>query len=372
MVESPLEHRWSPAVRRCSLVSLLAVPLVLAGCGTQAMLSEESGGTQVGAAGADLEVVAAVYPLAWIAEQVAPGAQVDLLQGAQEAHDLDLSPPQRAAIETADVVLYAGDIDYQPQVEQAVGSAGGQVVSAAEVAGDDALLAASGEAHSHEEEPHEEEPHGEGAEGEHADGEEPHGDGANGDHAEEEAHGDDPHAEGSVAVDPHLWFDPAIMTEVALATGRAFSAADPDNARTYERNAADVAAELRTLAGDLEATLGGECRFDEVIVSHAAYGYLLTPFGKDQHAVTDVGAESDASAAELAEIVRAIRAEGFTHVLAEPSEGRDGAEAVVREAGVELLEIVPLESVTEEQAATGLPDLVRAQAASFATALGCT
>jgi zinc transport system substrate-binding protein len=154
--------------------------------------------------------------------------------------------------------------------------------------------------------------------------------------------------------------------------GRAFSAADPDNAATYERNAADVAAELQALAGDLEATLGGECRFDEAIVSHAAYGYLLAPFGKDQHAVTDVGAESDASAAELAEIVREIRAEGFTHVLAEPSEGRDGAEAVVREAGVELLEIVPLEAVTDEQAATGLPDLVRAQAASFATALGCT
>jgi ABC-type Zn uptake system ZnuABC Zn-binding protein ZnuA len=87
--------------------------------------------------------------------------------------------------------------------------------------------------------------------------------------------------------------------------------------------------------------------------------------------VTDVGAEGDASAAELAAIVSEIRTEGFTHVLAEPSEGRNGAEAVVREAGVELLEIVPLESVTDEQAATGLPDLVRAQAASFATALGC-
>ena len=337
-------------MRRRPSVALLSLSLLLAGCGGAADAPERSSATQDRPAGADLTVVAAVYPFAWVAERVAPGAEVDLLQGAQEAHDLDLSPPQRVAIETADVILYTGDIDYQPQVEQAVASASGEVVSAVEVAGDDALLAAAADAHSHDEEPHADEEEGE-----------PHGDEAEG----------EPHGGGAAAVDPHLWFDPAIMTEVALATGRAFSAADPDNATTYERNAADVAAELQELAADLEAALGGECRFDEAIVSHAAYGYLLTPFGKGQHAVTDVGAESDASAAELAEIVREIRAEGFTHVLAEPSEGRDGAEAVVREAGVELLEIVPLEAVTDEQAATGLPDLVRAQAASFATALGC-
>jgi zinc transport system substrate-binding protein len=346
-------------VRRRPSVALLSVSLLLAGCGGAPDTPDRSSATQERLAGADLTVVAAVYPFAWVAERIAPGAELELLQGAQEAHDLDLSPTQRAAVETADVVLYTGDIDYQPQVEQAVTSAGGQVVSAAEVAGADALLAAAEDAHGHDEEPHGDEPEGE-----------PHADEAEGDPHAEEAEGE-PHAEESAAVDPHLWFDPAIMTEVALATGRAFSAADPEGAATYERNAAEVAAELQALAGDLETTLGGECRFDEAIVSHAAYGYLLAPFGKDQHAVTDVGAESDASAAELAEIVREIRAEGFTHVLAEPSEGRDGAEAVVREAGVELLEIVPLETVTEQQAATGLPDLVRAQASSFATALGC-
>lgn len=130
-------------------------------------------------------------------------------------------------------------------------------------------------------------------------------------------------------------------------------------------------ARSRTATGDLEATLGGECRFDEAIVSHAAYGYLLEPFGKQQHAVTGVGAEGDASAGELAEIVEEIRAEGFTHVLAEPVEGRAGAEAVVAESGVELLEILPLDAVSAEQAEVGLPDLVREQATAFATALGC-
>jgi zinc transport system substrate-binding protein len=108
------------------------------------------------------------------------------------------------------------------------------------------------------------------------------------------------------------------------------------------------------------------------VVSHAAYGYLLEPFDKRQHALTDVGAEADPSAGELAEIVDEIREQGFRYVLAEPVEGRAAAEAVAAEAGVELLEVLPLDSVSEDLAGRGLPALVRAQARRFGIAMGCT
>ena len=323
-------RRWLPPL---VLLSLLA-----AGCGGRDVTSASADSAEE-TDDAALQAVAAVYPLAWVAGQVAPDAQVNLLnQGSQEAHDLDISPAQRAAIETAEVVLYTGDVDYQPQVEEAIPAAQGHVVDAADVAGDDALLAAAADAHAHE-----------------ADGDE---------------EGDD-HANAAGSVDPHLWFDPEIMAEVAVATGGAFAAADPDNAGTYRRNAAAVSDEMAALGDDLETLRGGDCRFDEAIVSHAAYAYLLQPHDKAQHAVTNVSAEGDAAAGELSEIVDEIEEEGFTHVLAEPVEGREGAETVATEAGVKLLEILPLDTVTNEQAATGLPGLVRAQAETFATALGC-
>ncbi len=327
-------------MRRRLLPSLAVLSLLAAACGGSATSSSAgSPGNVRATGGGDLQVVAAVYPLAWVAREVAPHVELDLLnQGGREAHDLDISPPQRAAIETADVVLYTGDIDYQPQVEEAIPAAQGEVVSAAEVAGDGALLAASADAHEDE---------GEG-----------------------DDHTDD-HPDEDGGVDPHLWFNPAIMAEVAVATGEAFAAADPDNAEAYRQNAAAVSQQLTGLGDDLDTLLGGDCAFDEAIVSHAAYAYLLDPYDKTQHAVTNVSAEGDASAGELAEIVGEIREEGSTHVLAEPVEGREGAEAVATEAGVELLEISPLDAVTDEQAATELPDLVRAQAEAFATALGC-
>ncbi len=375
-------------MRHSKLSLLVLLSLVAVACGGSAPSdSADAPGAAAAAGGGDLQAVAAVYPLAWVAGQIAPEAEVNLLnQGSVDAHDLDISPPQRAAIETADVVLYVGDIDYQPQVEEAIGSAQGEVMSATEVAGDDALLAASADAHAHEGE--DEDAHADEEGDAHADeeGEEAHSDeegdahsdegseDAHSDEEGEEAHSDEEgeeHAEEEGGVDPHLWFDPAIMAEIAVATGEAFAAADPDNAETYQQNATAVSDEMTGLADDLGTILGGDCSFDEAIVSHAAYGYLLQPYDKTQHAVTNVNAEGDASAGELAEIVGEIEEEGFTHVLAEPVEGREGAEAVVTEAGVELLEIVPLDAVTDDEASTGLPDLVRAQAEAFATALGC-
>ena len=331
--------------------------------------------------GADLEVAAAVYPLAWVAREVAPFAEVELLnEGGQDAHDLDLSPLQRAGIETADVVLYTGDLDYQPQVEAAIESAEGQVVDASEAAGEAALIPASesGDAHGHEVVDEDEDPD----EAEAAAAPSPSGaaatspSGGPAEGAEDEAQEDEAHEDEAAeyqAIDPHLWFSPSIMARVAVATGEAFAEADPDNAEEYRTSAARVRDELMALGGQVADLLGeAECLFDEAVVSHAAYGYLLEPYDKRQHAITDVGAEADASAGELADVVREIRDQGFRYVLTEPVEGRAGAEAVAEEAGVELLEVVPLDAVTDDQAERGLPALVLAQARRFSIALGCT
>lgn len=257
--------------------------------------------------------VTAVYPLAWLAGQIAPDAALTALaEGGGEAHDLDLTPPQRAAVETADVVLYMGELGYQPQVEQAAGAATGQVVDVAAIAGDRMRPG-----------------------------------------------------------DPHLWFDAGLMAEVATRAGEAFAAADPDGAEGYRANAERVRGELAALADDVEGLLGGDCAFDQAIVSHEAYGYLLEPFGLRQRGVAGVQPELGASSAELAELVGEIEAEGLRFVLAEPEEGRADAEALAAEAGVELLEILNLESVDERLAGEGYPALLRRQAETFATALGC-
>lgn len=90
-----------------------ACMLALAGCGGSA------------ASGRDT-VVAAFYPLAFAAEQLAARGTdvVDLTRAGEEPHDLELSPRDVARLHDARLVVYAGH-GFQPAVENAVGSRSG-------------------------------------------------------------------------------------------------------------------------------------------------------------------------------------------------------------------------------------------------------
>ncbi len=348
---------------------LAALALFAAACGgseTASSTEAEAPADATTAEGGDgkaLTAVASSYPLAWIAGEVAPEAELtDLSRGGGDPHDFELSPSQREAMEASDVVLYLGDVDFMPQVEEATADATGIVVDASEVAGEDRLL--TGEAHAHEDE--------EGDE--HADEATPT-EATNTMQSEDEEHADegDEHADegGEGVVDPHMWFDPSIMADYAVATGEAFAEADPGTADTYTENAAAVAEEMDALQTELDELLGGDCTFDEAIVSHEAFGYLLEPYDKVEHGVTGVDAEAGATSGELAELVEEVEAEGFEHVLSDVLEGREGAEALASETGVELLDVNSLDVVDDQTAEVGYPDLVRQQAEAFATALGC-
>jgi zinc transport system substrate-binding protein len=95
------------------LCATAAGGLALAGCGGSA------------ASGGDT-VVAAFYPLAFAAEQLAARGTdvVDLTRAGEEPHDLELSPRDVAGLHDARLVVYVGH-GFQPAVEDAVGSRSG-------------------------------------------------------------------------------------------------------------------------------------------------------------------------------------------------------------------------------------------------------
>ena len=290
------------------MVRLVAVVLLLLpACAPAA----DSGGIQV---------VAAVYPLAWMAQAIAPDAQV-LSLGARgtDPHDLELTVEQRAAVQRAALVAYLGDIGFQPQVERGVADAGGTVLAVRDVAGP----------------------------------------------------GDVRPVQGGAGTDPHMWFDARLMARVADAMGEALATADPPRGAEYRANAADVATTLTSLAGDIDALLR-DCVHDQVVLSHEAYAYLLAPYGLQQRGISRASAVNEASPADITRLTAVIRTEGIKAVLSEPVEGRADAEAVAREAGVRIVPIYSLDIVNDEQAARGYPALLREQAEAVATAAQCT
>jgi zinc transport system substrate-binding protein len=85
------------------------VPFLLTACGASVNAGPDN-------------VVASFYPLAFAAEEVAPGAPVEnLTPPGAEPHDLELSPTDAAVIRDARLVLLLGQ-GFQPQLEDAAGS----------------------------------------------------------------------------------------------------------------------------------------------------------------------------------------------------------------------------------------------------------
>lgn len=262
-----------------------------------------------------LRAVATTFPLAWVAAEIAPEAQLTHLAAhGRDPHDLELSPTQRTELTQADVVVHVGDVGFQPHVERAIADSDAHVVAAASV-------------------------------------------------NEERLRRTD---EG---IDPHVWFDARIMADVALAVGEAFAAADPAQAESYRTRASGVHDRLQALAAEIDAMLD-DCEHDKVVVGHEAFGYLLEPHGITQEGVSGAGGHGEASPARIRELVDEIRRGRLPAVLSEPVEGRQEAEAVAREAGVPIVEILSLDIVPAD-AEADYPDLLRAQARAVAEAARC-
>ncbi|WP_182086198.1 metal ABC transporter substrate-binding protein [Aureimonas sp. ME7] len=146
-----------------------------------------------------------------------------------------------------------------------------------------------------------------------------------GDH-EEDAHGHDEHAHAEEGHehhdhgtnDPHAWQDLANGQIYARNITEALKTADPANAADYEARGEAYVAELKALDADVRRELGAIPENErKVVTSHDAFGYFAKAYGIEFIAPNGVSTESEASAGEVAAIIRQIRADGIRAVFVE-------------------------------------------------------
>lgn len=271
------------------------------------------------AAGEGVTVTAAFYPYAFLVERIG-GDEVTLstlTPPGAEPHDLELTARQTAALGETDLVVYARG--FQPAVDEAVDS---QAPDAALDVNEVVEL----------------------REVEHADDGEDHGDG-----------------------DPHLWLDPALYAEVGTAIADRLAELDPERREGYQRRAAELTADLRSLDEELAAGLR-TCARREVVTSHDAFGYLTDRYDLEQIAVTGITPEEEPTPGRLAEVARLAEQRGVTTVFFEELLSPRTAESLAREIGASVEVLDPLE---------GPPDdgdyltTMRANLAALRSALGC-
>jgi zinc transport system substrate-binding protein len=237
------------------------------------------------ARGENRTIVASIYPLAFAAERMAPDAEViDLTPPGVEAHDLELTLEQRSAIQGADMVLYLGDIGFQPQVEKAVEEAEGTVV---DLSGD--LDSRDG------------------------------------------------------VVDPHAWLEPSSFGRLVSAISVELCPIDDPCSDKEGGRIEAFQAELLELHNAYTDRLA-DCRYRAMIVSHEAFGYLEL-FGFEQVGLSGLTPEAEPSADRLANARRLIEnGEAAALFYEARSEDPAGDKTLATDLGVPALPLDTLES----------------------------
>ncbi|WP_214785632.1 zinc ABC transporter substrate-binding protein [Exiguobacterium sp. s183] len=304
-----------------------------------------------------LTVYASTFALKSMAEEIGGdrvNVEMVILPGA-DPHTYEPTSKQMTQIADADLFLTIGH-DLEPYVESMEKSLEGQNVAFVKTAEDVTLLDAADTVHVHEEDGHSEDEHAHEEEGHSED-----------EHAnEEEAHNEDEHDHGQY--DPHVWLDPMNAVSMAEAVEAAFSEEAPDYKDEFSERLSAFKDEANTLDAELKAAVENGSK-SELLVTHAAYGYLAERYGFDQLPIAGLTPSEEPSQQALKRIIEEARLHDLNYIAFEDTVTPKVAEVVKQEIGAESVTIYNLESVTKEQMDKSYFDLMRENVKALETAL---
>jgi zinc transport system substrate-binding protein len=263
-----------------------------------------------------VSIAASFYPLAWVSEQIAPGADVtDLTHPGMEPHDVELTFAQTVDLASADVVVY--ERGFQPAVDQGVvNDAEGTTVDVGPAARLKDFASNPGQ------------------------------------------------------VDPHFWQDPLKLSAVAGALAKVLDRIDPAQATSYDARVAALQRRLATLDRDYRAGLA-HCLRHTVVTSHDAFGYL-SRYGVQVAAITGLAPGAEPTPADLAHLQQLIRDDGITTVFSETLASPAAADALAHDMGVHSEVLDPVEGLSDATAGQTYLTLMRRNLAALEEANGCT
>jgi len=315
--------------------------LVVASCGGNSGSGDVA--VERGEASEQRDVVAAFYPLVFVAEQVG-GEHVtvrDLTPPGADSHDLELSPRDVVMLQEADLIVYLAG--FAAALDQAI-----QPLASEQVF-DVASSARLNHEEGHDEEGHDEEGHDE----------EGH---------DEEGHDEEHHEHGGI--DPHFWLDPMRLADVADATAVRLAELDPDNAESFQQNAASLRVQLEDLDDDFQQGLA-DCARVDLVTAHRSFGYLANRYGLNQVGIAGLSPDQEPSAGRLAVVADFVQDNQVGVIYYESLVDPGVAQAVANETGAATDVLDPLETLSETADGDDYFQVMRSNLAALRSGLEC-
>lgn len=183
--------------------------------------------------------------------------------------------------------------------------------------------------------------------------------------------------------DPHIWLSPKQMKVMAKTVKEKLIEKKVDQKAEFEKNYQRVNEELDTLDQTFKALFANKTK-EEVLVEHAAYGYLARDYGFSQHLLTDDhhgenhesehiasnGSEhAELSASQVETLKKIVVEEQFMTLFADSQNQSETIEKVAKELNITLIKIPTLETLSQEEANKGYVKQMETIAEQFAKEL---
>ncbi len=137
--------------------------------------------------------------------------------------------------------------------------------------------------------------------------------------------------------DPHAWQDIANARIYVADIRDALGAADPAGKAVYDANATAYLAKLDVVEGEVKAAVARiPADRRKAITTHDAFGYFVKAYGIEFIAPQGVSTESEASAKDVARIIRQIKAQKVPAVFLENVTNPRLIEQIARESGARI------------------------------------
>ncbi|MHA6298079.1 zinc ABC transporter substrate-binding protein AztC [Devosia sp. CAU 1758] len=171
--------------------------------------------------------------------------------------------------------------------------------------------------------------------------------------------------------DPHAWQAVRAAQVYVGNIADAFCAADADGCETYWANAAAYTEDLSALDGEVRDTIAALPENKRVVVvAHHAFRYFEDEYGITFLSPQGVSTESEASAADVAGLIRQVREQRASAVFAENISDARLVEQIATEAGLALGGVLYSDALSgPDGPAPTYIDLIRTNVATITAAV---
>ena len=147
-------------------------------------------------------------------------------------------------------------------------------------------------------------------------------------------------------IDPHIWLNPLNAIKEMENVYSVMSNIDEENQEYYLSNLNSYRTEFTELDNEL-SQIAETFTQKNIVVSHAAYGYMCDRYGLNQIYINGIEADEEPNTKTISEIIDKVNKLGITTIFTEELISTAIAEKISQETGVKMEMLNTLENIDD-------------------------